>query len=63
MPEQLARIISTLVLPMTPQALADLVLQADQERRRALRAGDIARAKELEAERDSLAEIFRDEIR
>jgi hypothetical protein len=61
MPEQLARIIATLALPMTSQALADLALQADQERRRALKAGNTARAAELETERDSLTDIFQEQ--
>lgn len=52
--EQMARVIRECQLPMTPQALADLALKADQDRRAALRSGNVKRAQELERERDNL---------
>lgn len=58
MGEQVARIVGVLALPVTNQALADLALQADQERRAALQLGDKKRAEELLAERDALLDLI-----
>jgi hypothetical protein len=55
---EIARIIHTLALPVTNQALADLALQADQDRRQAERCGDHYRAEELDAEIQALAELL-----
>jgi len=55
---ELARIIHTLHLPVTNQALADLALQADQERRQAERCGDHGRAAELSDEVEALVELM-----
>lgn len=46
----IARIIKALALPVTSQAIADLALQADQDRRAALRRGDMAQAEECDHE-------------
>jgi hypothetical protein len=54
----IARIVHTLALPITNQALADLALQADQERRQAERCGDHGRASELSDEIEALVELM-----
>jgi hypothetical protein len=56
--QQIARLVAGLSLPVTNQALADLALQADQERRAAERRGDHELAAELEAEVEALAELL-----
>lgn len=53
-----ARLVRTLALPVTNQALADLALQADRDRRQAERAGDHEHAAELAAEIEALAELL-----
>ena len=58
MPEHVARLVRSLALPMTSQSLADLALQADRDRRAALKRGDTKRALELEAEISALAELM-----
>jgi hypothetical protein len=44
---------------MTPQQLADLALAADQERRRALKAGDYCSAARWDVESERLAQVSR----
>lgn len=58
MTEQVARLVAALALPVTNQSLADLALQADQERRAALRRGDEKRAAELDKEVADLAALL-----
>lgn len=53
-----ARLIRELKLPVTSQSLADLALQADQERRAALKRGDLARAAELDKEVVALSALL-----
>lgn len=58
MAEQLARVIRQCALPMTSQALADLALKADQDRRAALRAGKHDEARVLSDEVAALADLL-----
>ncbi len=44
---------------LTPQLLADFALEADRERRRALKAGDLAQAVTHLRERNALIELAR----
>lgn len=57
MPEAIAKIVALGVVSMTPQMLADLALKAHQDRREAIAAGNLARAQELEEERDALLDL------
>lgn len=55
---ELARIARTLALPLTSQAIADLALKADQDRRAALKRGDVTEAAELDAEVEALTRLL-----
>lgn len=55
---ELARIARTLTLPLTSQAIADLALKADQDRRAALKRGDVTEAAELDAEVEALTRLL-----
>lgn len=57
--ERIATLIRTLALPVTNQSLADLALQADQERRAAAKRGDRKRAAEHDKESRALASLLR----
>lgn len=59
MSEAIARIVRQLALPVTNQHLADLALKADQDRRLALRLGNLARAAELDDESVALLELMK----
>lgn len=47
---------------LSPQSLASLALEADQERRRATLRGDHDAAREWDAETERLASVFRKEV-
>lgn len=56
MPQELSRLAIASAGKLTPQELADFALRADQERRAAIRAGNLGAAVLAKRERDSLLE-------
>lgn len=58
MPEAIARIAALGPVRLTNQALADLALQADRERREAAKRGDRQRAQELLEEVEALCALM-----
>lgn len=60
MPEAIAQIVALGRSSMTPQMLVDLALKADQDKRAAMRAGNLDRAVQLEEECNALLELAKE---
>lgn len=58
MPQELARVALLCAGKLTPQELASFALVADQERRAAIRAGNLSAAVRAKRERDALLQTI-----